>query len=430
MGGKRSKSGVNQRRRRGSGEGEPGRRGPVSNPAVAAPDLGAGASSTTSCLQVSRLPDDQLRTWGEPALSPARVLTRVNRLLPRGTWECIERQRALDAAAHRVPEPGHGWMYRERLMDIVRSSLRPLVTELLYSPLGQGEQEMILLIEAVPTLVLWRMTRGVYRFDPTLLEALSETPLGQIPTEVLRRLPEHAPYVDLSSRDWPGYESSQGNSLRGAWITVSSGEQGPPTLEIVGLYDRDEVISYGLDLTHGTLDECLNHTYLKDEEDEAVLQAFRRQQGLPALIPDVAEPVPRLTRITRLMLNLALYLCSDEPDITGVVKTPRPHPKKKYGHMYVAPQQDNMLEVGVRVGGAIRGWREGMRPLREEGSGAGPAKAPHIRRAHWAVRWTGPGREVARLAWLAPTAVGVKNLDALPVHVRAVPDRSGREESA
>lgn len=46
-------------------------------------------------------------------------------------------------------------------------------------------------------LIAWRVTQGVYRFDPALFERLIDTPVsGDIPHEILYRLPEWAVYVE------------------------------------------------------------------------------------------------------------------------------------------------------------------------------------------------------------------------------------------
>ena len=45
-------------------------------------------------------------------------------------------------------------------------------------------------------LAAWRVTQGIYRFDPTTFDALWETPVtGDIPTEVLFHLPEWCVYI-------------------------------------------------------------------------------------------------------------------------------------------------------------------------------------------------------------------------------------------
>src|SRR5690606_9772648 len=44
----------------------------------------------------------------------------------------------------------------------------------------------------------WRMTKGIYRIDPAVAEALARTPMaGKIPTEVLQRQPEWCVYVEM-----------------------------------------------------------------------------------------------------------------------------------------------------------------------------------------------------------------------------------------
>ena len=50
-----------------------------------------------------------------------------------------------------------------------------------------------------------RVTRGLYRFDPTTFDALWKTPVtGDIPTEVLFHLPEWCVDVPTPDRRWPG----------------------------------------------------------------------------------------------------------------------------------------------------------------------------------------------------------------------------------
>jgi hypothetical protein len=54
-------------------------------------------------------------------------------------------------------------------------------------------------------LCAWRMGKGVYRFDPELLEELWQTPVtGEIPGEVLLRLPEWCVYLELPDKKLSG----------------------------------------------------------------------------------------------------------------------------------------------------------------------------------------------------------------------------------
>jgi hypothetical protein len=63
-------------------------------------------------------------------------------------------------------------------------------------PLERAFDPMIL-----AALCAWRMGKGVYRFDPDLLQELWETPVtGEIPGEILLHLPEWCVYLELPGR--------------------------------------------------------------------------------------------------------------------------------------------------------------------------------------------------------------------------------------
>jgi hypothetical protein len=54
-------------------------------------------------------------------------------------------------------------------------------------------------------LAAWRVTQGIYRFDPTTYDALWKTPVtGDIPTEVLFHLPEWCVYSPTPDQTWQG----------------------------------------------------------------------------------------------------------------------------------------------------------------------------------------------------------------------------------
>lgn len=66
------------------------------------------------------------------------------------------------------------------------------------------------------TLATWRLGKGIYRFDADLRAALLDTPItGDIPTEVLKRLPEWCVYVET-----PGFRSSD-RDVHGFFVCIS-----------------------------------------------------------------------------------------------------------------------------------------------------------------------------------------------------------------
>jgi hypothetical protein len=47
-------------------------------------------------------------------------------------------------------------------------------------------------------LAAWRATQGIYRFDDTLLDELWHTPIhGELPTDLLYRMPEWCMYIEI-----------------------------------------------------------------------------------------------------------------------------------------------------------------------------------------------------------------------------------------
>ncbi|MEY6431094.1 hypothetical protein ABC977_01575, partial [Thioalkalicoccus limnaeus] len=64
----------------------------------------------------------------------------------------------------------------------------------------------------VGALATWRVSQGIYRFDPDLAAALADTPLsGDLPTDTLFHLPEWCVYVETPGRRWAGRD------LHGFW---------------------------------------------------------------------------------------------------------------------------------------------------------------------------------------------------------------------
>jgi hypothetical protein len=80
-------------------------------------------------------------------------------------------------------------------------------------PLERAFDPMIL-----ATLCAWRMGKGIYRFDPDLLQELWETPVnGEIPGEILLRMPEWCMYLEL-----PGRALGENMPIQGCFAFVDS----------------------------------------------------------------------------------------------------------------------------------------------------------------------------------------------------------------
>jgi hypothetical protein len=152
-------------------------------------------------------------------------------------------------------------------------------------------------------------------------------------------------------------------------------------------------------------------------------------------IEQVEKLAPATARAAEPIVSLCLYLCSEEPDIAGMLpKMPaqpvRPSPVRvKGGEKTFAADSPRIWGAGWRLGAILRkAHREANQPEPKEALEGDPARrgpAPHIRRAHWHTFWTGPRNGAPRkpaLKWIPPIPVAFREFqpDTLPAVVHRV----------
>ncbi len=127
------------------------------------------------------------------------------------------------------------------------------------------------------------------------------------------------------------------------------------------------------------------------------------------------------------MLQLVLYLCSDEPDMPEIE-----HPQKRrtLSGRVRPPEEPRIWDVGVRISNVIRRCRENGVSYRyddnvEPGSHASPR--PHVRSAHWHTYWTGPRQakfpeRKPIVKWIPPIPIGIDWKRELPTNVKMIAD--------
>lgn len=276
-------------------------------------------------------------------------------------------------------------------------------------------------------LAAWRASQGIYRFDPAVFDSVWNTPInGDIPSEVLKHLPEWCVYIETPDRmiDIGGqpvrlYGFFVGMSFmveeklpENIMFMLDTGSESLipyifPTQLAPGVYASiDEMIAL-------YMDEGGNAFYPKDPE----LWSSPYQKDVTKQL--LADVLPHLFALT-------LYLCSMNAEFRdsrdGSDKRPqRPLPKKtKDGFRYFPPDRPTVWETAWRIGAAIR--RHGNPSALHETNHTGEKKRPHIRRAHWHTFLAGPrdGQRDVRIKWLPPIPVNVASPDDLIPAVRAV----------
>lgn len=261
----------------------------------------------------------------------------------------------------------------------------------------------------------WRVTQGIYRFDPALYESIITTPVaGDLPHDVLYRLPEWCVYIETPDMQWSG------GPLYGFFAHLEhDANTGRPELRL--LLDAEVALTpIPLHLGAWSLAESIARM-----TDVASVQAMAHgvdatPAGVTGEIRSWVEP----------LVSLLLYLCAENAEIGDGTRAPAiPQPKRtKQGWRLFPPDRPTTWDVGVRLGAALRRAYHAQE-VDQGGTHAGPR--PHIRRAHWHGFRSGPMKRedgtdipaVARkfsLRWLPPIPVNLDDVADLPATIRPV----------
>ena len=121
-------------------------------------------------------------------LRPGKILTAFGRLYPQA-WQQVDQFRA----GRKEPGTWPDWCFL------------PLAGTYAIVSKGKAPPNQLHHIGILGALAAWRVTQGIYRFDPTTFDALWKTPVtGDIPTEVLFHLPEWCVYIPTPDQSWHG----------------------------------------------------------------------------------------------------------------------------------------------------------------------------------------------------------------------------------
>jgi hypothetical protein len=275
------------------------------------------------------------------------------------------------------------------------------------------------------TLSAWRMTQGIYRYDPALYDALIDTPVDAgIPADVIRQLPEWCIYIETPGLTVPTRE--QPLPLHGTWAWLDHA-RGADHDTLTLLLDAD-----GADLT-------VTHVPLVGSLEAAVQSVLAEwrdayARGNATRLPPL-DYAAQATRTLAPILSLVLYLCTQADQLTrrgqpAVPANPEPTRTRRHGWRLFAADGPREWDVGARIGAALRA----AYAREETGGDAAPTGRhvrPHVRRAHWHTILSGrrkrddgtpiPAADQRReLRWMPPIPIAVDDIDVLPAVIRKV----------
>lgn len=269
-------------------------------------------------------------------------------------------------------------------------------------------------ISILAALAAWRVSQGIYRFDTTLAAAIMDTPITDLPINVLYRLPEWCVYVEAPP-DLLYYDEGLNGFFAHLEHDVNTGRS---ELRLVFDKKNGEVFGLPLHLTVNNLVESINLAIAEGKK-----QPLRNGHPfVTAMFPSDHIGI-ELAGIITPIINLLLYTCTVNADLGGRAAPERPKAKKtKRGWRLFATDKPTVWDVGVRLGAALRAAYLGQQTeFSSEVSGSGRVRPrAHIRRAHWHTYLTGEGKTDRILKWLTPVLVNVEDLSPLPVTMRKV----------
>lgn len=270
----------------------------------------------------------------------------------------------------------------------------------------------------------WRATKGVYRVDEDALSALWSTEwMGQLPVDILVRLPEWCVYVPVGIGDCVGFL---------AWVDFMGGPFDHPECSATHL---SEWVETGLvsDLTSNPrrhFGPWLKFMeFVSDPPDGLRLHNLMLsgdvEDGLNCHGTDNFEFSPGVVDRVRRLCSVLIYICTCGDIQTDCADTEfgQRTKKTKRGVRSFVRTGPRVWDVGIRMGAALRKHRDDVEASTRSVNGRrGPR--PHIRRAHWHSFWTGPldGERKLVVKWVPPTMVAAKSPDDLIPTIHMVED--------
>ena len=236
-------------------------------------------------------------------------------------------------------------------------------------------------------LASWRPTQGIYCFDNDVYTSLSETHIsGNLPTEVLKRLPQWGLYIETPGLTWFGSE------MYGFFVHLEWDVNTQAT-ELRFLLDCEAfLMPIAMLIGDWSITEAVDRV------------ASKLKKEMQYETHSVELAVNKISQDLQPIISLILYLCSDEPEVEPIgQKYPiMPESKKtKKGFRFFPPDKPKIWKIGSETGKLLR-------EVKSYQGGEHKRPKAHIRKAHWHGFWKGKRDSSQRsyfYKWLSPILV-------------------------
>jgi hypothetical protein len=263
---------------------------------------------------------------------------------------------------------------------------------------------------------LWARTKVVYAMDDLLLDYLSQSSMSAIPTQILQNLPHANPYILLPKPDFTDERTTYFRSHIGVpWGAFVFGRYNKAEQLCSTRDDRREDLGLMfvgfLETTQGPVVQTVRCTIPLGGQTITVESAVNRTIAKFIFSEDLAEDDQSklkawLRQYVAQVFNSLLYVCTDQPDIEtyrpGANRPGRTSKRRKQRRPRLS-DIDTLVQLGFRMGPALHQARQQWeRQQQQATTEAGRRYRPHRKRGHYRTYWTGHGRQVPKVKWIAP----------------------------
>ncbi len=282
------------------------------------------------------------------------------------------------------------------------------------SQMNHRELKAMSFINGFKMFQAWRMSLSVYKIDNEIFDEMLKSPIPlDTPSEIFSRLPDFCVYVEfprlLDMREInPQLPQEIDIQIRGFWAYLNYPLSGINERELNFCADILPSDSYPDTLSTVSMIIADNLT-VKESAD----LVFEQYQGMSTSEAKRMADADKLALYT--YLPMLLWLCADEPDISNMSGEPmtteqvrQPKYSQKKGGQFVPPSTPRIHNLGQRLGGDIRKFKDEIAESEETRKGI--AKRPHIRKGHWHGYWHGSGQDKQFIPkWLSAMFVNASN---------------------
>lgn len=315
-------------------------------------------------------------------------------------------------------------------------------------------KEMAFAIDDIAVRRLWARHRVVYSVDRTLWDELGETADSDvIHPDVFKSLPHPDPFIAFPTplildaggaelihvggvqvigrrdlrKDW-GPQTPLGNFEQDIRCSTHSEDCVGIALMFYGpMHRRDGspiTIAVGGQKMH---DATLTRTTLDFPDGKATTFAelianLKSRFDMPYFDPAFGgDPYASMEAMVRRALSSLAYICAENADMEKAPPMVARESVRQASGAGAAPKPPRVVNVGYRVGAALRTHRERL----DSGwyGHSGRTMPPHIRRSHFHTFKVGKGRTQSKVKWLGPIPVNVDLDDGSTIQV--VPVKGG-----